>query len=250
MCGTPSQWKHRDYCGRVGCLVCRNRYVRHQIAKTAQRFAGAGPTEFANARIAIGDTDSVGDIGPMFETARTKLRNIIDQRRAVQDVWHPVEVLGWMQVGARSTSGALASKPVWTINASLVVRHGAALPYQEIRHLLGDAWRSSGQTQVTPFDAASPVSASLDDSICLALAPWHSNANREAWSKDWVRELYEYVEGWSRSFQSLRIDIGQRDVKQTRHSRFPVDDTENWLEPMPVMVSEGRFSTISYPWRF
>lgn len=235
-CGTPSQ-----YCGRVGCLVCRNRYVRHQIAKTALRFAGVGAAEFANARITIGATNHVGDIGPMFDTARTKLRNIIDQQRAARTIWHGVEVLGWMRVAA--TAGQLAQKPTWMISANIVVRHGA-LPYQEFGHMLAEGWKSPGQTAVTPFNPATPIHESLGESIQRVLAPWRPTADA-AWPKDWVRELYEYVEGWSRSFQSLRIDIGPRDAKLTRHTPYV---TDSWIEPMPVIIGNDGFSTIGYPW--
>ncbi len=208
------------------------------------RFGGGAPDECANARITIGTTDDVGDIGPMFETARTKLRNIIDQRRAAQAIWHDVEVLGWMRVAA--AEGTLGRCPDWTVTANLVIRHGA-LPYQEFGHLLADGWKALGQTRVIPFDTASPVQECLAGGIQHALAAWHADA---AWPMEWISELYEYVEGWSRSFQSLRIDIGPRDTKRTRHSRGEQEDTAIWLEPMPVIVSEDPFST-SYPrWTF
>ncbi len=210
------------------------------------RFDTAAPGEFANARITIGATNCVGDIGPMFDTARTKLRNIIDQRRAAQTVWHDVEVLGWMRVA--DAADPLAQKPTWTISADLMVRHGA---WQEVGHLLAEGWKSPGQTAVTPFDPEMLIQESLGESIQRALAPWHPNFDAEdAWPKERVGELYEYVSLWSRGFESLRIAIGQRDAKRTRHSRGAQDDTAMWLEPMPVIVTEDRFSTISYPWNF
>ncbi len=226
-CGTPSQWRHKDYCGRVGCLTCRARYARHQVSKATNRFDGAAPGEFANAQITIGTTGRVGDIGPVFETARTKLRNIIDQRRVTQAVWHDVEVLGWMRVAAE---GSPAGKPVWTVSAHVVIRHGD-LPWQEFGHLLADGWKTPGHTAVTPFDPEMLIQESLGESIQRALAPWRADA---AWPTGWISELYEYVEGWSRSFQSLRIDIGPRDAKLTRHTPYNVADS--WIEPMPVII--------------
>lgn len=191
------------------------------------RFDTAAPGEFANARITIGATDHVCDIGPMFETARTKLRNLIDQRRAGQAVWHDVEVLGWMSIAA--ADGPVARKPVWTISTNLVVRH-VALPYQEFGHMLTEGWKAPGQTAVTPFDPEMLIQESLGESIQRALAPWHADA---AWAEGWINELYEYVEGWSRSFGSLRTDIGPRDAKLTRHTPYVAD---SWIEPMPVII--------------
>ncbi len=205
------------------------------------RFGGADPGEFANARITIGTTADVAGIGPMFDTARTKLRNIIDQRRAAQVVWHEVEVLGWMRIGV--AQGSSAGEPIWTISANIVVRHGA-LPWQEFGHMLAEGWKSPGQTAATPFNPATPIHESLGVSIQRALAPWHPTADA-AWPKDWISGLYEYVEGWSRSFQSLRIDIGPRDAKLTRHTPYV---TDSWIEPMPVIIGNDGFSTIGYPW--
>ena len=207
------------------------------------RFGGAGPAEFANARITIGTTEHVCDIGPMFDTARTKLRNIIDQRRVAQTVWHDVEVLGWMRIGA--AQGSSAGKPVWTVSANIVIRHGD-LPWQEFGHLLADGWKAPGQTAVKPFDPAMLIQESLGESIQRALAPWHPNFDaQDAWAKERVGELYEYVEGWSRSFQSLRIDIGPRDAKVTRHT--PYASVADEIEPMPVIIGNDDFSTIRYP---
>ncbi len=216
------------------------------MAKATKRFGGAAPGEFASARIRIGTTDRVGDIGPMFETARTKLRNIIDQERVARTIWHDVEVLGWMRIGA--AEGSVGRRPLWTVSANIVIRHGA-LPYQEIDHLLADAWKAPGQTRVTPFDTASPVTKSLEKSIQDALSAWHPRADGDAvWPSDRITDLYEYVEGWSRSFQSLRIHVGLRDAKLTRHSPSAhVEDADTWIEPMPVVVGHD-FSTFGHPW--
>ncbi len=244
-CGTPSQWKHKYYCGRVGCPVCIARYTRHQTAKATMRFAGARPGEFANARIMIGASDRVGDIGPMFDTARTKLRNIIDQRRVAQAIWHDVEVLGWMRVGL--AAGSPPDKPRWAISTNLMVCHGT-LPYQGFGHALAEGWKSPGQTCVEPFDPAILVQESLAGSIQHATAPWHPSCDGNgAWPKEWISGLYEYVDGWSRSFQSLRIDIGPRDAKLTRHTPC-AHVADEWIEPMPVIVGNDDFSTLRYPW--
>lgn len=216
--------------------------------KATIRFGGAAPREFANARITIGATDHVGDIGPMFDTARTKLRNIIDQRRAARTIWHDVEVLGWMRIGAKPAEGPSHGKPGWTITANLVVRHGA-LTWQEIGHLLAEGWKSPGQTCVQPFDPATPVQESLVGSIQRALAPWHPNSEGDsAWPTEWLSRLYEYVEGWSRSFQSVGICVGPRDAKLTRHTPY-AHVADEWIEPMPVIVGNDDFSTVWPPWR-
>ncbi len=244
-CGTPSQSRHTDFCRRVGCSTCRIRYARHQVAKATKRFGGAAPGEFANARITIGTTDLVGDIGPMFETARTKLRNIIDQQRAARSIWHDVEVLGWMRVGL--AAGSPPDKPRWAISTNLLVRHGT-LPYQGFGHALAEGWKSPGQTCVEPFDPAILVQESLARIIQHATAPWHPSCDGNgAWPKEWISGLYGYVDGWSRSFQSLRIDIGPRDAKLTRHTPY-AHVADEWIEPMPVIVGNDDFSTIRYPW--
>jgi hypothetical protein len=269
-CERPSRWRFKEYCRSVGCGVCRGRYIESQTQAALDRFSDADNHEMALLTVVLAVTEDENQIGLCFERGRKKLRNIIDAQRRRTRRWDAVEVLGWLETDALDDSQVqmvlperrallehlglpshpAPEMPIWVITFHAVVRL-PAVEHQAFRSALQIGWPHPGQVDVRPFISTKSPDANLRHVIEYALK--HETITRMegrtefAWPSEWLAKYYEALEGWSRSFQRLRVNIRPKRRPgsthddfdpQPYHPRKPVE-----LDPMPSLFGDG-FSSI------
>jgi hypothetical protein len=269
-CERPSRWRFKEYCRSVGCGLCRGRYIQSQTEAALDRFSDADNHEMALLTVVLAVTEDENQIGPCFERGRKKLRNIIDAQRRRTRRWDAVEVLGWLETDALDDSQVqmvlperrallenvglpshpAPEMPIWVITIHAVVRL-SAVEHQAFRSALQIGWPHPGQVDVSPFISTKSPDANLCHVIEYALK--HETITRMegrmefAWPPGWLARYYEALEGWSRSFQRLRVNIRPKRQPKTNHDDCgPAPDhprIQVELEPMPSLFAIG-FSSI------
>jgi hypothetical protein len=262
-CGRATRWKDKDFCRTPGCYTCRSRYIASQQKAAVDRFGNLDNSDFAFLTIVFSLTADVTEIGPAFSVARRKLRNQIDALRREDDRWNQLQVLGWMEIDALSEDQIplLGSQrhnlltgvglpifawdgPVWIVTLHAVVHlRERDLPILE-RHL-SDAWSVTHQIDLQPFNRNRPIAQNLRSTISYALKHTCQSTffgTVDPWPCRWRAAFYEFLHGWSRGFQSTRVNIGPKGIKRTSNDLITAEEDRHdldgqYLEPMPVLFT-------------
>lgn len=260
-CGTSTEYKNSVACGAVACAKCREKYIRKQVVTVQGATAGASNADLVMVSIVHELVGSVHEIGPSFAGAKRKLRNIIDQNRRLNANWCHLQAWGWLEVDAFEPErfvDLLPNKkaqfdamgvpyagdgPVWVTTLHCIVSLTGVDRYALAREL-ERGWSIPTQVHVQPFDGGRSVSDNLNSVIRYSLK--HTNITRslatgpEPWCIVWKKAYYEYLNGWSQSFQSIRAWIrpqrfaGMVEVDDLSDNVIE-DEEEYYLEPMPVV---------------
>lgn len=268
-CGDPDEWNGHFTCRTPGCDACRGRYIASQRRAALKRFSAAQNCDLALVSVVIGATAEVSDIGEVFQKFRKDVRNMMDAQRRQRRQWRGVELLMWLETDAfaaedylylgsdkRAQLGELVPMfvnrqgPVWVVTA-----HGLAhlngLEPQQIRDALQERWAGTKQVDVRPLYDHRTVSQNVGSIVNYALkheCRVHLGGFSDRWPAHWVAEYYAYLHGWSRGFQSMRINIGQAAATKLPIPAMNIveeefrDEFED-IEPLPFACSYSIFPT-------
>ncbi|WP_332655678.1 hypothetical protein [Brevundimonas sp.] len=260
-CGTSTEYKNSVACGAVACAKCRETYVRKQVAAVQAALAGANNDDLVMVSIVLELVGSVTEIGPSFASAKRKLRNIIEQNRRSRASWCDLQVVGWMEVDAfeperfvdllphkKAQFEAMGvpyagEGPVWVTTLHGIVSL-AGVDRHALARELERGWSIATQVHAQPFDGARSVSDNINSVVRYSLKHRSvSNAHvtgPEPWTVVWRKAYYEYLNQWSRSFQSVRVWIRPRsylaNIDEFEQQEMSGNETvERYLEPMPML---------------
>lgn len=260
-CGTSTEYKNSVACGAVACAKCREAYIRGQVAAVQGATAEATNDSLVMVSIVLDLVGSVQEIGPSFAAAKRKLRNIIEQNRRSKTSWCDLQVVGWMEVDAFEPERFVDLRPrkkdqfeaigvpyagdgpVWVTTLHCIVSL-AGLDRYALARELERGWSIPTQVHIQQFDKSRTVADNINSIVRYCLK--HTNITKthttgpEPWSIVWRKSYYEYLNEWSRSFQSTRVWIRPKksrltveerdDVSVDRFSNEQVD-----VEPMPFI---------------
>lgn len=238
-CGNATEFKNVTSCGAVACAKCRERYINRQISILQEAFSGVDNTGLVFVTVVLELTGSVEYIGGIFQQFRRKLRNIIDKNRRRSRAWADLQIVGWLEVDAfdperfadlpprkKEQAEAMglpfyqATTPTWVVTFHGIVSLGA-VERQELARELEERWPAPGQVHVQPFHMDKAPSKNLNSLVRYCLKHEHTTATTvsgaEPWAMAWKVEYYEYLNRWSRGFQSLRIWIKSRRITKTKN---------------------------------
>jgi hypothetical protein len=204
---------------------------------------------------------SVTEIGPNFASAKRKLRNIIEQNRRSKAPWCDLQVVGWMEVDAfeperfvdllprkKAQFSAMGvpyagEGPVWVITLHGIVSL-AGVDRHALARELERGWSIPTQVHIQPFNSERTVSDNINIVVRYSLKHRNvSNAHStgsEPWNVVWRKAYYEYLNEWSRSFQSVRVWIKPSRYRVGIEGMEPkascyTEPVETFIEPMPML---------------
>ncbi len=267
-CGKATQFKNVVSCGAVACAKCRERYVVRQVSALQEAFGEASNSEMAFVTVVLEITGWVEDIGEIFLRSRRKVRNIIDKKRRQSRAWADLQIVGWLEVDAfdperfvdlppRKKAQAEAmglppyrgTTPTWVVTFHAIASLGS-VERQELARELGRHWSAPDQVHVQPFHENKSISNNINSLVRYCLKHENSTAttvsSAEPWEMAWRVEFYEYLNRWSKGFQSMRMWIKPR-RDSMGESRSDYDDehygckyqecttpTDVYVDPMPL----------------
>lgn len=285
-CGEPTEWQVAAPCRKVGCAKCREKYALRQIAEVQNRFAAMTNEQMASLTIVFAAKGAVDEIADVYEAGRKKLRNLCDAMRRKSDRWADLEIVGWLEVDAvapedldklpperRELLDAIdeaycvaRGMPIWIVTMHGIAKLGDGR-FGDFEAALSSTWRAPRQTKLRPFHDDKTPDQNIANLVLYALKHdccstfWFQRDDGtfgevdEAWPGSWRAAHYEFIESWSRGFQSTRINIGLRGKKRTVHSPQVEADPPHhhcdeepldYIEPMPVLLHEEHFSTFDH----
>ena len=233
-CGTSTEWKNVVRCGAVACATCRSIYASRQVGAIQEAFAGASNDSLAFVTIVMGLTSWTGDIREIFDTGRRKLRNIVDQNRRADARWRDLQIVGWLEVDAfdpHRFADLPANKrvqleaiglpyigagPTWVVTLHALVSLAGVDRYR-LAEELQRRWAAPTQVDVCEFHRDKSPDQNINSLVRYCLKHQTETATTvcyaEPWDMSWKTEYYEYLYGWSKGFQSLRVWIKPRAAK-------------------------------------
>ena len=233
-CGTSTEWKNVVRCGEVACETCRAHYVTRQVSAVQAGFEGSENADMAFVTIIMGLCNWPDYIGEIFVRGRRKLRNIIDQNRRVSRRWQELQVVGWMEVDAfdphrfadlppnkKAQLEAIGlpfigAGPTWVVTLHALVELGGVDRFRFAEELTR-GWSGPTQVDVRPLDNERRSDQNINSLVRYCLKHRTDTATTvcyaEPWDISWRTEFYEYLNRWSRGFQSTRVWIKPRSAQ-------------------------------------
>ncbi|MGA0604683.1 hypothetical protein ACO2Q0_01675 [Phenylobacterium sp. VNQ135] len=207
-CGAPSRWRWADRCNRPSCPKCFQRFAEKQLAQTIATFGDAAPGQLGWFEIDLG---CVADASRLRRPTTNRLRNTVDRQRR--------STLGapWDDIHIRALFGTRLDQ----LTLSGFIYFGDVAPHA-LGRVIANAWSSAAVRLVAFNSEGSP-------------APMHHFG--ALWAATPMMDL--------RSFRELRVVVGPRWSKATRHGK-PSQGVLHDLDPLPVSVS---FDDPSAWWR-
>ena len=271
-CGKSTEFKNVVSCGAVACAKCREKYIARQVGVLQEAFADVDNSGLVFVTIVLELTDWVEDIGGIFQKSRRKLRNMVDKKRREARAWTAFQLVGWLEVDAfdperfadlppRKKEQAEAmglpsyqgNTPTWVVTFHGIACLGA-VERQELARELEERWPAPGQVHVQPFHQDKPPSDNLNSLVRYSLKHEHTTATTvsgaEPWAMAWKVDFYEYLNRWSRGFQSLRIWIKPRMNETARNNAPRAVKQYVAVEPDIMMQSEERCWDDPLPFTF
>lgn len=196
-CGAPSRWRWAEPCRQPPCPKCFSRFVDREISRAVDRYGETPAPRLGWFSIGIG---CAADVPILCERTTNRFRNIIDRERRRFRRWYEIDVKA--QFGFSDGSLLLAG-----------LVYLADVRPEEFSRVVGLAWTVEA-VEVAPFSGED-----VGECIRSFGSQWHAGPH-PAFT----------------SFRSMRLMIGPRFMKRTRHSP-PATDAQSHLEPMPVTFS-------------
>ena len=194
-CGAPSSRRWAEPCRRPSCPKCLGRFVDREIEKAVATF-GLHDGQLGWLTIDLG---TPADVHQLCTRAKNRLRNTLDSRRRRLSHWDEVEV----RTLFRSSHGRLT--------LSRFVSFGGVAPEAFARVLAG-SW-SPATVRVAPLCDDEP----------------------EQRIREYGHRWHTLPETGLSSFRSMRLTVGPRWVKRTRHWA-PATAEADHREPMPISL--------------
>lgn len=234
-CGKSTEWKNVVRCGAVACATCRAIYTSRQVAAVQEAFEGTENHNLAFVSIIFGLTSWTDDIGDIFVRGRRKLRNIIEKNRRVNDKWRELQIVGWMEVDAFDPHRFadlppdkkvqleaiglpwVGAGPTWVVTIHALVNLAGVDRYK-LAEELRRGWKAPTQVDVRQFHETKRPDENINSLVRYCLKNRTETATTafyaEPWDISWRTEYYEYLNRWSRGFQSLRVWIKPRNLQE------------------------------------
>lgn len=230
--------------------------------------------------VVLGVTLDPDQIGPLFESGRRKLRNIVDYQRRRSRGWDDVEVLGYLETDAlngiqvdeilperRSLLHDLGlpqnpdqHEPIWVVTIHAVVRFDN-IGRQSFVDALTKSWPQKNRVDVKPLTRTLSTSENVSNIIEYALKHENitrlSDFNELAWQPEWVSDFYESMMRWSKSFKRMKLNIRPKGFFKNKNdsecgeNNEPDESNDSNVsgldyEPMPILFNSTTFSTFLY----
>jgi hypothetical protein len=202
--------------------------MSRQVNAVQEAFAEKENETLAFVTIILGLTSWTEDIGDIFLRARRKLRNIVDENRRSNARWRRLQVVGWLEVDAfdphrfvdlppnkKEQLEAIGlpfvgAGPTWVVTLHALVSLDGVDRYR-LAEELRRRWDAPTQVDVRPFDTTRSADQNINSLVRYCLKNRTTTAttvcHAEPWDISWSTEYYEYLNKWSRGFQSTRIWI-------------------------------------------
>ena len=230
-CGEYGHWANNEWrCHAPACQRCRPRYVRRQQRQALEGLAGATNEQCSMVTVVLGIADDVEDIASIWDKGRSDLRNRINAQRRQDRRWRNAMLTGWVEadpiiyddvamLGSQQRSVlAYLNQPRWRLDGGpcwVVHLHGLIyhpeIDWQAWQRELSDQWPGEGRVDVEPFFKNRALFQNVNSIVRYATkfkAGRVVEGAYDAWPSPFVAEYYDWVDEYSRGWQSLRIRIG------------------------------------------
>ena len=241
--------------------------------------------------IILAAVSDVNELTDVMRKARTDLRNIVNRQRSASSKWDIVEAMLWLETDAFSPdefaqlgpdkrrqvselSGLFTMQDpvVWVPSLHGIMRIGNGLDAGALRMVMEHQWPGHQRVDVRPFSAKKSVTANLDDIINYSLKHECTTdffdedsglVQQREWDSKWLCSYYEWLHLNSRGFQSTKIQVGRKMVKETKqksgaeqvqnvaaHIDIEEENSEKTKEiaPMPVTYTFNGFDIDNIYW--
>lgn len=209
------------------------------------------------ASVLLGATKDVEQIGDIFLTARSDLRNRVNRQRRESRRWMRVQLVGWLEVDAVSPLDVPLIPPqrrealmalglpsaedheaIWLPSFHAVVWH-PGVDWQEVRDVLSLQWGAARQVHVQP--AAQHLTAEQNIKNIVSYSLKHrcqTNIGGVAmdWPASWLGQFYDWLHEWSQGFRRTRLLIGLPKALHDKEDKNIGINGRNkeYIEPMPI----------------